>query len=85
MQKQRNDAYLGVDVLLLATIANNDIASALEEAGVSRAQFEGAIKEVRSSATHIQSNTGDQNFEALKKYGTDLTAKAARLDPVIGR
>jgi hypothetical protein len=28
---------------------------------------------------------GDANFEALAKYGTDLTANAARLDPVIGR
>ena len=28
---------------------------------------------------------GDQQFEALSKYGQDLTAKAARLDPVIGR
>lgn len=28
---------------------------------------------------------GDENFEALTKYGTDLTAMAARLDPVIGR
>jgi ATP-dependent Clp protease ATP-binding subunit ClpB len=33
----------------------------------------------------IDSASGDANFEALAKYGTDLTAMAARLDPVIGR
>jgi ATP-dependent Clp protease ATP-binding subunit ClpB len=85
LQKQRGDAYLGVDVLLLAAITASDVTAALEEAGVSRSQFEAAVKEVRAQATHIQSETGDQNFQALQKYGTDLTANAARLDPVIGR
>jgi ATP-dependent Clp protease ATP-binding subunit ClpB len=33
----------------------------------------------------IDSASADANFEALAKYGTDLTANAARLDPVIGR
>lgn len=33
----------------------------------------------------VDSASGDENFEALSKYGTDLTAAAARLDPVIGR
>lgn len=34
---------------------------------------------------HVDSETADENFEALTKYGTDLTANAASLDPVIGR
>lgn len=33
----------------------------------------------------VDSATGDQQFEALTKYGQDLTSQAARLDPVIGR
>jgi len=33
----------------------------------------------------VDSASADANFEALSKYGTDLTANAARLDPVIGR
>jgi ATP-dependent Clp protease ATP-binding subunit ClpA len=33
----------------------------------------------------IDTPSSDANFEALGKYGTDLTANAARLDPVIGR
>lgn len=33
----------------------------------------------------MESQSGDQAFEALQKYGVDLTAKVAVLDPVIGR
>lgn len=33
----------------------------------------------------IDTASADANFEALAKYGTDLTANAATLDPVIGR
>jgi hypothetical protein len=35
-------------------------------------------------ATHIDGTTSGDNFRALSKYGTDLTANAAQLDPVIG-
>ena len=40
---------------------------------------------MRGSGASVDTDTGDQKFEALQKYGTDLTAKAAQLDPVIGR
>ena len=53
-------------------------------AGTSRAQLESALEEVRKGAA-VNSDTADQQFEALAKYGTDLTAKAAQLDPIIGR
>ena len=33
----------------------------------------------------ISSSTGDDSLEALNKYGQDLTAQVAHLDPVIGR
>ena len=36
-------------------------------------------------AAQVDSPSGDENFEALTKYGIDLTANAAHLDPVIGR
>ena len=53
-------------------------------AGTSRAQLESALEEVRKGA-NVNSDMADQQFEALQKYGTDLTAKAAQLDPIIGR
>lgn len=44
------------------------------------------MQEVRGSKK-VDSQTGDENFEALLKYGRDLVAdaEAGRLDPVIGR
>ena len=55
-------------------------------AGTSKAQLESALDEVRgSTGGRVDTDTGDQKFEALLKYGTDLTAKAAQLDPIIGR
>lgn len=53
-------------------------------AGTSKSQLCNAIQEVRGAGS-VDSAMGDQQFEALSKYGQDLTAKAARLDPVIGR
>ena len=35
--------------------------------------------------TNVDSSTADQQFEALDKYGDDLTARAAAMDPVVGR
>ncbi len=40
---------------------------------------------MRGSGASVDTDTADQKFEALQKYGTDLTAKAAHLDPIIGR
>ena len=40
---------------------------------------------MRGGGGTVDTDTGDQKFEALLKYGTDLTAKAAQLDPIIGR
>jgi ATP-dependent Clp protease ATP-binding subunit ClpB len=54
-------------------------------AGTSKAQLESALDEVRGSGNSVDTDTADQKFEALQKFGTDLTAKAAQLDPIIGR
>ncbi|GAX82249.1 hypothetical protein CEUSTIGMA_g9677.t1 [Chlamydomonas eustigma] len=43
-----------------------------------------AIGEKKQRKT-VDTESGDENLEALLKYGVDLTANAARLDPVIGR
>ncbi|KXZ42746.1 hypothetical protein GPECTOR_120g413 [Gonium pectorale] len=87
LQKERGDAYLGADTLLQAVIASSDVSEPLSEAGLSRAQLESALAEVRqaSGGGPVNSATADANFDALAKYGTDLTANAARADPVIGR
>lgn len=84
IQKQKGDSFLGLDVLILAVISDKDVATAISESGISRSQVEQALLEVRGQ-TPVDSQTGDENFQSLTKYGTDLTANAARLDPVIGR
>ncbi|KAL6756651.1 P-loop containing nucleoside triphosphate hydrolase protein [Haematococcus lacustris] len=87
-QKEKGDAYLSVDQLLLGVLSVPEVAACLGEAGVTRPQLEAAIKEVRDrspAGAHMDSEAADSQFEALTKYGQDLTANAAHLDPVIGR
>lgn len=71
-------------MLLLAICDTKDVSVALQESGISKGQLESAIEESRGSA-NVDSATADTQFEALKKFGIDLTEKAAELDPVIGR
>ena len=44
--------------------------------------MESALKDMRGKDTVVDSQTGDEQFEALAKFGQDLTAQAAHLDPV---
>ncbi|KDD76020.1 hypothetical protein H632_c393p2, partial [Helicosporidium sp. ATCC 50920] len=84
LQKKKGDAFLGVDVLLSALLETREVQAALAESGVSRTAVQEALDTARGSAT-VDSERADAQFEALKKYGIDLTARAAELDPVIGR
>ena len=47
-------------------------------------KLENAIVET-GGGKPANSPTADANFDALLKYGQDLVARAAKLDPVIGR
>lgn len=71
-------------MLFRAVLDSKEVAAALAEAGVNRAQLAAAVEEGRGSM-QVDSATADTQFDALAKYGIDLTAKAAELDPVIGR
>eukprot|EP00204_Picochlorum_oklahomense_P001692 CAMPEP_0118798354 /NCGR_PEP_ID=MMETSP1161-20130426/756_1 /TAXON_ID=249345 /ORGANISM="Picochlorum oklahomensis, Strain CCMP2329" /LENGTH=900 /DNA_ID=CAMNT_0006725745 /DNA_START=45 /DNA_END=2744 /DNA_ORIENTATION=+ len=85
MMKKKEDSFMGVDVLFLALMeASKDVAKAMEEAGLGRGQVASAIETTRG-AHRVNSASADDQFDALTKYGTDLTARAAELDPVIGR
>jgi ATP-dependent Clp protease ATP-binding subunit ClpB len=71
------DDFLSVDHVLLAFA---DVLGTTPEALL------GALREIRGSA-RITSADPESTFQALEKYGRDLTALAreGRLDPVIGR
>ncbi len=80
------DDYLSTEHLLLG-LANPDPGGATAgRLDLSRDQLLAALEEVRGSHRVTSQNPEDQ-FQALEKYGLDLTeaARAGKLDPVIGR
>lgn len=58
----------------------------LRNAGVTAARLKQAINDYRKGRV-ADSESSEENFEALKKYAIDITAKAreGKLDPVVGR
>ena len=81
------DEYVSTEVLL-AAIANSktDAADILKSRGATYDAIKGAFPSVRGAAKVTSENPEDQ-FQALEKYSTDLTAYAreGKIDPVIGR
>jgi len=71
------DEYLSIEHVLLALT---------DRVGVSRDDILNALREVRGSHRITSQNPEDQ-YQALEKYGRDLTdaARKGKLDPVIGR
>jgi ATP-dependent Clp protease ATP-binding subunit ClpB len=76
-QKEMHDDYLSVEHLLLAMP---------DKLGVSSGEVLSAIADVRGNHRVTSQNPEDQ-FQALEKYGQDLTVRAreGKIDPVIGR
>ena len=84
---QLNDEYLSTEHLLLALLDADGAASkVLADLGVRRDAVLVALREVRGTQ-RVTSQTPEDTYEALDKYGRDLTAQAREggLDPVIGR
>ena len=73
------DTFISTDHLLLALARTGDF-------GLDAAAIEAAIPQLRGGR-RVDSEQPEATFQALEKYGTDLTAAAreGRLDPVIGR
>jgi ATP-dependent Clp protease ATP-binding subunit ClpB len=82
------DSYVTVERLLLALALekDSDAARILTRAGVSPQTLNAAIEALRKGRT-ADSPSAEQSYDALKKYGRDLTqaARDGKLDPVIGR
>lgn len=83
------DEYVSVEHLFIEAIKlddKSDASKALKDLGPKLADFMKALTALRGNQ-RVQSNTPEDTYEALEKYGRDLV-KAARdnkLDPVIGR
>ncbi len=88
--RRLKDEYLSVEHLLLAlsdaAAAKTAAGRLLAEAGVDSRKLLAVLKEVRGNQ-RVTSDNPEGQYEALKKYGTDLVelAREGKLDPVIGR
>ncbi|QNE90219.1 ATP-dependent chaperone ClpB [Corynebacterium incognita] len=81
------DDYVSTEVLLAAIAGSKtDAAELLTGRGASADVIEGAFPSVRGAAK-VTSENPEEQFQALEKYATDLTARAreGKIDPVIGR
>jgi len=77
------DEYISVEHLLLAMAAQDSV---LKDLGVTRDKLLAGLQQVRGHQ-RVTSQDPEGTFQALEKYGRDLTrlATQGKLDPVIGR
>jgi ATP-dependent Clp protease ATP-binding subunit ClpB len=82
------DEYVSTEHLLagLARVGG-EVAKALRDAGATEKQLVEAFPQIRGGDRRVTSQDPESQYQALEKYGVDLTAKAreGKVDPVIGR
>jgi ATP-dependent Clp protease ATP-binding subunit ClpB len=80
--KRLKDDYVSVEHVLLAATEEK----AFKDLGLTRERMMRTLQEVRGSQ-RVTTQNPEATYEALEKYGRDLTKLAAqgKLDPVIGR
>ncbi len=85
-RERLKDDYLSVEHVLLALTGAGETGRLLASRGVTRDGLLAALKDVRGGQRVSDPNPEDK-YQALTKYGRDLTALArqGKLDPVIGR
>ena len=90
--QQRGDEYIATEHLLVGLAQDggtgmSGVKELLAAAGASPDALLGAFDAVRGSSRPVTTPDPEQTYQALEKYGVDLTARAreGRLDPVIGR
>ena len=82
-KRSLKDEYLSVEHLLLAMVAQG---GALKAVGVTRETLLAGLQKIRGNQ-RVDSQDPEGTYQALEKYGRDLTMLAGqgKLDPVIGR
>ena len=82
-----HDEYVSVEHLMLGifTEGGTQLKQLLQDHGITRSRFTEELSKVK--ANPVTSDNPEDTYDALKKYGTDLVARARskELDPVIGR
>ncbi|ETK34467.1 ATP-dependent chaperone ClpB [Microbispora sp. ATCC PTA-5024] len=85
--KQLEDEYVSTEHLLVGLAADGgQVADLLKAEGATPNALLEAFEKVRGHA-RVTSETPEDTYQALEKYGVDLTerARSGKLDPVIGR
>ena len=79
------DSFLAVDTWIIANL-NNQVFKDVLGKYVDLKEVKKELETIRGGAK-VDSQSGDDNLEALEKYGIDLNKRAidGKLDPVIGR
>ncbi|GAA2096814.1 ATP-dependent chaperone ClpB [Brevibacterium salitolerans] len=81
------DTFVSTEHLLLGAAAEQgEVGQAMKSAGATREALLAVLPQVRGGKK-VTSEDPESTFQALEKYGVDLTAAARerKLDPVIGR
>ncbi len=82
------DEFISTEHLLLGLLekGESDLKSLLANSGLTRDSLLNSLKAIRGNQ-RVTSENPEETYEALEKYGRDLTAlaKEGKLDPVIGR
>ena len=83
--KGMSDEYISTEHLLMGLTESSE-GKRLSSFGLTKDAILKALKEVRGTQ-RVTTQTPESTYEALEKYGRDLTALArtGKLDPVIGR
>lgn len=88
MATSMKDEYVSTEHLLLAIVddGDHDVVQLCKQFGLHRSRIEKVISEYRKGQ-RITSDNPEDGYQALEKYGRDLTkmAEQGKLDPVIGR
>ena len=87
LAKKNGDTYVSVEHIMSAILKKDEKVSAVfTSGGVSERTFNDMIKEIKKNHK-VTGDNPESTYDALKKYGSDLTERARdhKLDPVIGR
>ncbi|EDR22117.1 heat shock protein, putative [Entamoeba dispar SAW760] len=85
-QKIMGDSYLAIDVIVMSLMEEKEISTIVGNSGINVKEFNKKITEMRKGQS-VETKEAESQYEALKKYGNDLTAQAesGKMDPIIGR
>src|SRR4051812_34322275 len=90
--KKRGDEFISTEHLLVGLAADggtgiSGVKELLNQAGATPDALLAAFDKVRGSNRPVTTPDPESTYQALEKYGVDLTARArdGKLDPVIGR